>query len=135
MRSIATITIVAFVAAWAAGSAKSSPPPPGWEKYPARPLAYKDPRTSITLYVESDGRHIAALDKRGHLLWVRCPYEEKGRVRVMNAVRSISSGRDHFVRPDFEIGAGERLAEIYFTSNFFGEINETTGEFAFVGID
>jgi hypothetical protein len=40
-------------------------------------LAFRDPRTSISFYVESDGRHLAAIDRDGKLLWVRNPYEDK----------------------------------------------------------
>ncbi|SRR5258708_788715 len=36
----------------------------------------KDPGTSITFYVESDGRHLAAMDSQGKLLWVRNPWED-----------------------------------------------------------
>jgi hypothetical protein len=47
-----------------------------WNPANALAMAYKDPRTSIALYVESDGRHISAMDAQGRLLWVRNPWEE-----------------------------------------------------------
>ncbi len=43
----------------------------------AKPLVYRDGRTSITFYVESDGRHLAAIDGDGKLLWVRNPFEDR----------------------------------------------------------
>jgi len=43
-------------------------PPPG----PS--LSYRDVDSGTTFYVESDGRHIAAIDKDGKLLWVRNPF-------------------------------------------------------------
>jgi hypothetical protein len=38
-----------------------------WDPSLAKPFTYKDSRTSITLYVESDGRHVAAIDAEGKL--------------------------------------------------------------------
>ena len=37
------------------------------------PTAYKDADTGIIFYVESDGRHVVALDKDGKILWCRDP--------------------------------------------------------------
>ena len=47
-----------------------------WDPARANPLSYEDPGTSITFYVESDGRHLAAMDSQGNLLWVRNPWED-----------------------------------------------------------
>lgn len=41
---------------------------------PDPPFAYFDPNSGITFYVESDGRHLAAIDKNGKVLWVRNPF-------------------------------------------------------------
>jgi hypothetical protein len=41
---------------------------------PDPPSAYRDPESGITFYVESDGRHLAAIDANGKLLWVRDPF-------------------------------------------------------------
>jgi hypothetical protein len=42
---------------------------------PPRPLlAYRDPSSGITFHVESDGRHLAAIDKNGKLIWNRNPF-------------------------------------------------------------
>jgi hypothetical protein len=43
---------------------------------PGRPLAYLDKRENILLYVESDGRHVAAINSRGDVLWVRDPFTD-----------------------------------------------------------
>jgi len=48
-----------------------------WDPTSAKPLVYRDGRTSITFYVESDGRHLAAIDGDGKLLWVRNPFEDR----------------------------------------------------------
>ena len=37
---------------------------------------YKDPSSGTLLYVESDGRHVAAISGNGKLLWNRDPYED-----------------------------------------------------------
>ena len=47
---------------------KASAPPP------QPPFAYRDAKSGITFYVESDGRHLAAIDKSGKVLWVRNPF-------------------------------------------------------------
>jgi hypothetical protein len=39
-----------------------------WDPSLARSFTYKDPRTAITFYVESDGKHVAAIDAAGRLL-------------------------------------------------------------------
>jgi hypothetical protein len=44
------------------------PPPPI-----TFPYTYKDADTGIIFYIESDGHHVAALDKDGKILWCRQP--------------------------------------------------------------
>jgi hypothetical protein len=36
-----------------------------WDPTSAKPLVYRDARTSITFYVETDGRYLAAIDGEG----------------------------------------------------------------------
>jgi hypothetical protein len=38
---------------------------------PGKPFTYKDPKTGILLYVESDNRHVTAIDPDGKILWER----------------------------------------------------------------
>jgi hypothetical protein len=45
---------------------------------PALPSTYRDPESGTVFYVESDGRHVAAIDRNGKLLWVRNPFVEGG---------------------------------------------------------
>src|SRR3954452_21042141 len=40
------------------------------------PQVYKDPRSGTLLYLETDGRHIAAISGDGKLLWNRDPFED-----------------------------------------------------------
>jgi hypothetical protein len=62
-----------------------------WNPDSAKPLTFNDPRTSISFYVESDGRHLAAIDAVGKLLWVRNPFEDAHLCPRGNPRPSISS--------------------------------------------
>jgi hypothetical protein len=62
-----------------------------WNPARAKPIAYKDSRTVISFYVESDGRHVAAIDPDGNLLWVRNPFEDQKLCPYRNARPVISS--------------------------------------------
>src|ERR1035437_4087337 len=37
---------------------------------------YKDPNSGTLLYVETDGRHLAAISPDGKLLWARDPFKD-----------------------------------------------------------
>jgi hypothetical protein len=41
---------------------------------PDPPSSYRDTKSGIIFYVESDGRHLAAMDANGKVLWVRNPF-------------------------------------------------------------
>jgi hypothetical protein len=139
LRSFATIAATALCVT---GIVKSAPPPPGWEHLPAQPMTYKDPRTSITLYVESDGRHVAAINADGTLLWVRdpfkgsraCPAEKVIPVIASLKAEPSTSSLAEYLQP-FGFEARDQLVEIMFASNFFGYLNERTGNFVCIGIN
>ena len=40
------------------------------------PQVCKDPTTGTLLYVESDGRHVAAISRDGKLLWNKDPFKD-----------------------------------------------------------
>ena len=47
----------------------------GHYSYPSSgPQVYKDPKTGTLLYLETDGRHLAAISSEGKLLWTRDPF-------------------------------------------------------------
>jgi hypothetical protein len=48
--------------------------PVGEASPPNSPPPYRDPVTGITFYVESDGRHVAAIESSGKLKWIRNPF-------------------------------------------------------------
>lgn len=107
-----------------------------WDPAMAKPMVFKDSRTSIAFYVESDGRHVAAIDKEGNLLWVRNPFEDANLCPYRNARPSISS------MAEIEITAGmvdslksrranpnHQFLEVKFDSSQFGVLDEDTGDF------
>jgi hypothetical protein len=67
--------IVLACAGAAGGPASASSPAcaPAWPEPFARgaPFLLNDPRSGLTLYVESDGRHMAAITRDGQILWHR----------------------------------------------------------------
>jgi hypothetical protein len=115
-----------------------------WDPARAKPLAYKDPRSGISLYVESDGRHFAAIDSNGRLLWVRNPFEETGLCPYRSPHPVIYEIEVADSLPDFGGRAGPYLQKlgmvptdtyvrIYFDSSQFGLVDETSGSFFFEG--
>jgi hypothetical protein len=111
-----------------------------WNPDSAKPLAFKDPRTSISFYVESDGRHLAAIDAVGKLLWVRNPFEDthlcpRGNPRP--SITSISSVEIPLLKAEKMRAVGKdpshEFLEIKFDSSLFGVVDETNGDFQMWG--
>jgi hypothetical protein len=67
-----------------------------WNPAMAKPMAYRDSRTSISFYVESDGRHIAAINTKGTLLLVRNPFEDEKHLAKWAAEYHIYEGNRSF---------------------------------------
>ena len=44
---------------------------------PSPPQSFRDEQSGVTFYVESDGRHIAAIDSNGKILWIRNPFVDR----------------------------------------------------------
>ena len=42
------------------------------------PKSVQDPKTKVTFYLESDGRHVAAISPQGKILWIRDVIFEAG---------------------------------------------------------
>ena len=94
---------------------------------------YKDPHSGTLLYVESDGRHVAAISGNGKLLWIKDAHEgvpsyrtEKPQIVYIGPVPkwdpSVKGERDKF-------------AAITFNNSQFGYLRISNGEFQFVGQD
>jgi hypothetical protein len=111
-----------------------------WNPALAKPMVYKDSRNAMVFYVESDGRHLAAIDPAGKLLWVRNPFDDAKLCPYRNARPTISSVAAIVTTPDVtasikRYGANPEhdFLKIQFNSSQFGVIDETTGEFFFGG--
>jgi hypothetical protein len=111
-----------------------------WNPATAKSMAYKDSRTFISFYVESDGRHVAAIGPDGKLLWVRNPFEDQNLCPYRNArpviselaTTEISSGMAD-VMQSRGMNPSHKFLEIKFDSSQFGVLDETTGDFFFAG--
>ena len=99
------------------------------------PQVYRDPISRTLLYVESDGRHVAAISDDGKLLWVRDPFKdahlpfyrtEKPQIVYIGPV------------PESDRPAGRKqdgFVAISFNNSQFGVMKVSDGEFLFRGQD
>jgi hypothetical protein len=111
-----------------------------WDPDSAKPLTFKDARTGISFYVESDGRHLAAIDAAGKLLWVRNPFEDAHVCPYRNPKPSIASLAVVEISPHradkMRLGGmdpSHMFLEIKFDSAQFGGLDEITGDFQLWG--
>ncbi len=108
-----------------------------WNPASAVPMAWKDPRTSITIYVETDGRHLAATDAQGHLLWVRNPWQEAQAFCPYRTARPVVAGLriKESTQIDGPVLRSRRgnpkhpFLEVTFDSSQYGLLDESTGDF------
>lgn len=133
-RTIPTITSIAL---WVMGTANSATPMP-WDPSRARPFTHKDLRTSITFYVESDGRHVAAIDAQGKLLWVRSPFKDLDpsgtRTPVIDGIEVAEPPVPEYAKFLQRLGFKADHAYIRITaSRMFGSMDEKTGDFILEG--
>ena len=116
---------------------RSKPEYVPWNPANAVPMAYKDPSSSIVIYVESDGRHIAATDADGKLLWVRNPWEESHAFCQYRTPRPVV---DSLKKMELNDAARSNLkasganldhtfVSLSYDSSQFGMLDELTGEF------
>jgi|SRR5215467_2237159 len=99
------------------------------------PQVYKDPASGTLLYVETDGRHVAAISSNGKLLWNRDPFKEahlpsyrteKPQIVYIGPVSK--SDRSAGGEPD-------KFVAIAFNNSQFGVMRISNGEFQFRGQD
>jgi hypothetical protein len=95
--------------------------------------AYKDKASGIIFYVESDGRHIAAIDRDGKLLWNRDPFVE-AKLEPYRFERPVivSIGEPHSWMTK---GRPGRYVLINFNSTQAGILSFEKGDFTFLGQD
>lgn len=112
------------------------PPPPI-----ALPYTYKDADTGIIFYVESDGHHVAALDKNGTILWFKQPALD-GNLPPYSATRpqpnplivwfgALTENQSERLK---KTGSGKFIG-ISFSSRQFGVLDVKNGDFTFQGQD
>jgi hypothetical protein len=91
------------------------------------PQVYRDSKSGTLLYVETDGRHVAAISRDGKLVWIRDPFTdahlefyrtEKPQIVYVGA----ASKADGFVA-------------ISFNNSQFGLLRISNGDFRFLGQD
>jgi hypothetical protein len=94
---------------------------------------YKDPTSGVVLYIETDGRHVAAISSEGKLLWTRAPFEGLPYYRVKDPQ---VSGIGPLSKWDTSHGskAGEFVA-VFLANSQFGLLRLSDGEFKFQGQD
>jgi hypothetical protein len=118
-------------------------PGPCWHQgyaTPSKPLSYRDTRTNILFYVESDGRHLAAIGPDGKLLWVRNPFEDgklcpyRSPRPIIDSIKIIEHGISELSRQrNLHINSNDEYVGIQFDSSQFGLVDERTGYFTFMG--
>jgi hypothetical protein len=102
------------------------------------PQIYKSARSGILFYVESDGRHVSALDPVGKILWCRDPFGDAGlkpyRVEKPLIV-AIGPPLDWMVKGMASRGKNGELILINFNSSQTGVLDASSGDFTFMGQD
>lgn len=133
-----TIFTIAYMGFWVLGTANSADLMP-WDASLARSFTYRDPRSSITFYVESDGKHVAAIDAAGNLLWVRSPLMELDpsdtRIPVIDGIAIAEPPPPQYVKWLQQHGfkADHPHIRTTFASRAFGILDEKTGDFILEG--
>jgi len=99
------------------------------------PQAYKDSASGTLLYVETDGRHVAAISCDGKLLWDRDPFKDAHLPFYRTEKPQIV-----YIGPasKFRDPAGEKpegFVEISFNNSQFGTMGIRSGDFHFRGQD
>ena len=99
------------------------------------PQVYKDPGSGTLLYVETDGRHVAAISGDGKLLWNRDPFKEAHlpfyRTEKPQIVYIGAASKSH--HPAAE--KSEKFVVISYNNSQFGLMRISNGEFLFSGQD
>jgi outer membrane protein assembly factor BamB len=92
------------------------------------PKAYRDPSSGIVLYLESDGRHMAAISREGKLLWHRDLFKDAHLPYYrFNNPQVVYLGSDN--------GSIAGTVGISLANSQFGLLTIKTGDFRFQGQD
>ena len=100
------------------------------------PKAYKDAITGIIFYVETDGRHVTAINADGEILWHRNPFADaKLQPYRIDVPRIVYIGKTSQTMEAAHAKSGKRVVGISFDSSQFGELDVKMGVFTFSGQD
>jgi hypothetical protein len=96
------------------------------------PQTYKDSNSGLIFYVESDGRHVTAINPEGKILWTRNPFEDARLEPYRNPMPRIT-----WIGPVGENALGKTGTFIFirFDSSQGGVMNVETGDFTYGGRD
>jgi hypothetical protein len=119
---------------------KAEPPPRSnellWDPSSAVAMSYKDARTSITIRVDSDGRHLSATDAQGKFLWARNPWEESHfcpyrtlRPVVFALTNTEMSDQRRATLQLRGANVAHSFVDLTFDSSQYGVLDESTGDF------
>ena len=100
------------------------------------PATYRDPVSGAIFYVESDGRHLARIEKSGKLAWMKNPHSD---ARVQD-YRELDPKIVHIGRlmPWMKVhlkDSARYFITITFSNSQFGIVDMRTGAFQFLGQD
>jgi hypothetical protein len=126
--------LLIFLASQLPGVAQTTHTYVGHYSYPSSGSeVYKDPKSGVLIYVETDGRHLAAISPGGKLLWSRDPFKDLPYYRMKDPQ---VAGLGPISR--WEISHGRKSGEfvaISLTNSQFGLLRISDGEFEFEGQD
>lgn len=101
------------------------------------PVAFRDSHTGILLYAETDGRHLAAFEADGTLLWIRNPFEDSKlcpyRTVRPKISRILPIERVYQLQAEKYWGRKGPFVQIEFNSSQFGAIDLKNGDFFGLG--
>jgi hypothetical protein len=98
-------------------------------------LIYKDAETNVMIYVESDARHVAAINPDGKVLWNRDPFAD---------AKLMSNNIPEFDHPKITwIGlengvpfpGNAKCIGITFSGGMYGYLEINKGDFTYLGVD
>lgn len=102
---------------------------------PFRGLAYKDAKSHVLIYVESDGRHVAAISESGTILWNKDPFVDaklepyrSAKPKIVGIGPPLKWMKKH-MRPN------RRYVAVSYDSTQFGIVDEYNGDLTFLGQD
>jgi hypothetical protein len=104
------------------------------EPFPG-PQVYKDTNSGMLFYVETDGRHVAAISGEGKLLWSKDPFKDARLpfYRTEKPQIVYIGPAPKGVHPPGE--ESNKFVSIAFNSSQFGLLRMSNGDFEFLGQD